>query len=251
VLNVEDLPKNLKMIIAYEGTAYSGFQIQKNGPTVQAELKAVIEHITGETVDLQGAGRTDAGVHARGQVVHFHTHSNLSVEKLKKALNSLLPADIVVRNICEVSMDFHARHSAVSKTYSYCLYNSEERPLFERNYVYHYKAVLNITKMKEAVPFLLGKKDFKSFQAKGSAVLTTIRVVNFCHLELKGSLIVFTINANGFLYHMVRNIIGTLILIGREKINPSEMEQIIMGKDRAMAGETAPAMGLCLEEVLY
>ncbi len=243
--------KNLKAVIAYEGTAYAGFQLQKNGPTVQAEIEAVIGRITGEKIHVYGAGRTDAGVHAKGQVVHFQTCSKLSDDKFQKAMNSLLPADIVVRNICEVPMDFHARYSAKSKTYRYRIYNSEERPLFERNFVYHYRWNLNIPKMQEALLFLVGEKDFKSFQASGSAVLDTIRVVNFCYLEKSGPLITLAINANGFLYHMVRNIVGTLILTGREKLEPSVMEKIISAKDRGVTGPTAPAIGLCLEEVIY
>jgi tRNA pseudouridine38-40 synthase len=243
--------KNLKMIIAYEGTAYAGFQIQKNGPTIQAELETAIGRITGEKIHIHGAGRTDAGVHAKGQVVHFPTQSNHSNEKFKKAMNSLLPADIIVKNVYEVPMEFHAQYSARNKTYCYRIYNSEERPVFERNFVYYYRFDLNILKMHEAIPYLIGEKDFKSFQASGSPVLDTIRIVNFCNLESNGPLITFTINANGFLYHMVRNIVGTLILIGREKLEPSAMEKIILAKDRGVAGPTAPAIGLCLEEVMY
>ena len=243
--------RKLKLVVGYEGTAYAGFQVQNNGPTVQGELQAVIEHITGEKVTIYGAGRTDAGVHARGQVVHFQTHALLGVEKFQKAMNALLPADIIVNSIIEAPMEFHARYSAQSKTYSYRIYNAEERPLFERNFVYHYKPVLKTEKISEAIPFLIGEKDFKSFEASGSSVLNTIRTVNFCKIDSQGPLIILTINANGFLYHMVRNIVGTLILVGREKLDSLAMERIISAKDRSMAGPTAPAVGLCLEEVIY
>ncbi len=248
---MDSLLKKFKMIIAYEGTAYAGFQLQKNGPTIQAELEKAIARITGEKIHIYGAGRTDAGVHAKGQVIHFQAYSKLADEKFQKAMNSLIPADIVVRDIYEVPIDFHARYSAKSKTYCYRIYNSEERPLFERNIVYHYRWALNIPRMQETLGFLIGEKDFKSFQASGSTVLDTNRVVNFCYMESNGPLITFTINANGFLYHMVRNIVGTLIMIGRDKLEPSSMERIILARDRGKAGPTAPAIGLCLEEVFY
>lgn len=239
------------MVISYEGTNYVGFQLQKNGITIQEELQKAIHKITGELVKIHGAGRTDTGVHAKGQVVNFYCHSKRMLPKFQKAINAVLPADILVNSITEVPFNFHARYSALSKTYSYSIYNSEERPLFERNFVYHYKYNLNLEKMREAIPLILGENNFKSFQASGSVVQTTIRTVNFCSLESIGSQIKFIINANGFLYHMVRNIVGTLILLGQGKIDIERFQEIIIAKDRNLAGPTAPALGLCLEKVYY
>jgi tRNA pseudouridine38-40 synthase len=243
--------RNLKMIIAYEGTAYAGFQFQKNGPSIQRELQTVIQRITGENVNVHGAGRTDAGVHANGQVIHFHTHTMIPTPKLQKAINALLPTNIVIKTASEVPAEFHSRYDAISKTYIYRIHNSEERPIFNRKFVYHYRRQLNIGKMREAIALLVGEHDFKSFQACGSTVKTTIRTINFCSLESTSSELALIINANGFLYHMVRNIMGTLIMIGQDKIDLPGFQKIILAKDRALAGETAPAIGLCLEEVLY
>jgi tRNA pseudouridine38-40 synthase len=239
------------MVIAYEGTNYVGFQLQKNGLSVQEELQKAILKITGEFVIIHGAGRTDAGVHANGQVVNFNTTTVIEKERLKKAINAVLPADILVKLIASASADFHARFSAINKTYSYRIYNTEERPLFERNYVYHIRHKLNVEKMREAIPLIIGEHNFKSFQASGSVVQSTIRTVNFCSLESHGPQIKFIINANGFLYHMVRNIVGTLFLLGQGKIEIQRFQEIILAKDRNLAGPTAPALGLCLDEVYY
>ncbi|MGE5604296.1 MAG: tRNA pseudouridine(38-40) synthase TruA, partial [Bacteroidota bacterium] len=198
-----------------------------------------------------GAGRTDAGVHARGQVVNFKIENQMPVAKIHKALNSLLPEDILVKSIAETGLEFHARYSAQSKTYSYSIYNDQIRPLFERAFVYYYRHQLDLDKMRSAIGLLLGKHDFKSFQAAGSTVNNTIRTIRFCRLEQKGPLIKLTINADGFLYHMVRNIVGSLILVGNDKLSIEEFKVIFEKRDRTIAGPTAPAKGLCLEEVFY
>lgn len=243
--------KNLKMVIAYEGTHYAGFQLQINGPTIQGELEKAIKKITSEVVNVYGAGRTDSGVHATGQVVNFFSHSEIPAQNLQKALNSVLPVDILVKSVAEVLPNFHARQSAQTKTYIYRLYNSEQRPLFERNLVYHYKKPLNFVVMQKAITCIVGKHDFKSFQAAGTAVQHTIRRVNYCSLEVDGPELKFTINADGFLYHMVRNIVGTLIIIGQGKMDIPRFQTIMNAKDRNLAGPTAPALGLCLAEVFY
>jgi tRNA pseudouridine38-40 synthase len=243
--------KNLKIVIAYEGTSYAGFQLQKNGSTIQGELQKAIRQITGELVNIYGAGRTDAGVHASGQVINFKTHTIIPPQKLKKALNAVLPDDILIKSVSEVAADFHARFSAISKTYIYRIYNSEERPLFERNLVYYFRYSLNLEKMRQAISLILGEHDFKSFQASGSVVQNTVRNINYCSLDSMGLELKLTINANGFLYHMVRNIVGTLILIGQDKMDLKQFQKIMLAKDRNLAGPTAPASGLCLEEVFY
>jgi len=245
--------RNLKMTVAYEGTGYAGFQSQKNGaPTVQETLEQAIVKITGAAdIRLTAAGRTDAGVHAKGQVVNFQSGSNLAGDSLVKALNAVLPDDILVKDAVEMELGFHARYSAKSKTYSYRIYNRESRPLFERNFVCHYRYPLKWEPMREAVALLLGTHDFKSFQAAGSAVKTTERTVNYCRLFKEGAEITMVINADGFLYHMVRNIVGTLILVGAERLKVTDFERVIAARDRKAAGPTAPALGLCLEEVFY
>lgn len=243
--------RNLKLVIAYEGTHYSGFQLQKNGPSIQGELERAILQTTAEKVNIQGAGRTDAGVHAKGQVVSFLTHSRIPIQNFSKALNSVLPADIVVKSAIEVALDFHARYSARTKTYMYRIYNLETRPMFERNFVYHYKYPLNIGMMRKAISYLVGEHDFKTFQAAGSAIQTSMRKINSCSLLEEAPEIKMIINADGFLYHMVRNIVGTLILVGNGRMEPEYFRGILMSKDRSLAGPTAPAKGLSLEEVIY
>jgi tRNA pseudouridine38-40 synthase len=239
------------MVVAYEGTAYAGFQLQKNGPTIQAEIEKAIMKVTGEPIHIVGAGRTDAGVHAWGQTVNFKSATKIPFLKFQKALNSVLPRDIVIRLVTEATPDFHAQHSAISKTYIYRFYHSSQRPLFERNFVYYYPYPLQIDKMNKVLPYIIGEHDFKSFQASGSLIQTTIRKVNHCSLDVTEVEIRLIINANGFLYHMVRNIAGTLIQIGRGEINGEDFQKIIEAKDRKLAGPTAPAHGLCLQEVIY
>lgn len=244
--------RNLKMVIAYEGTGYAGFQRQKPGiPTIQETLENAILKITGEEVAIIGAGRTDAGVHASGQVVNFFSDTQLNPDVLKKALNSVLPEDILIKDVIDSPIDFHARFSAKSKTYSYKIYHNQQRPIFERKWVYHYRYALDFELMQQAASLLIGLHDFKCFQAAGSAVKTTIRTINFCTLGKVENEIIIRINADGFLYHMVRNIVGTLLLVGSGKITISDFEDILRSGDRKKAGPTAPARGLCLEEVFY
>lgn len=249
---MSDSGRNLKLTLSYEGTNYAGFQKQiGNIPTIQETLENAVQRITGETVKLIGAGRTDSGVHARGQVVNFVTQAKLRTDQWIRALNAVLPEDIVITGAFEVDLNFHARFSAKAKTYSYRIYNSETRPVFNRNFVYFYRHRLDIEKMQKAAERLIGRLDFRSFQAAGSSVKTTIRTVHFCRLRQVGPELVFEINADGFLYHMVRNIIGTLILVGNGKLSETEFAEVLHRKDRSFAGPTAPALGLCLEEVIY
>lgn len=239
------------MVIAYEGTNYAGFQRQLNGTTIQGILEANLSQILNSQVTIIGSGRTDAGVHARGQVVNFRTVNQIPAPKIHKALNSLLPEDILVKSVIETDLEFHARYAAKCKTYSYSIYNDQLRPLFERNFVYYYRHQLDLNKMKQAIDLIVGKHDFKCFRAAGSSVTNTIRTIRFCRLEQNGPLIKLTINADGFLYHMVRNIVGTLILVGTDKLSVAKFQIILEERDRKIAGPTAPAQGLCLEEVFY
>jgi tRNA pseudouridine38-40 synthase len=250
-----DQPKrNLKLVVAYDGTRYAGFQKQAEpaGPTIQATLATAILKISGETVKMIGAGRTDSGVHARGQVVNFYTRTKLTAVQWQKALNATLPQDLLVCAATDVGLDFHAQFDAKSKTYSYQIHNGQLRPVFNRNFVYFYKQhSLDWEIMQQAANLLVGEHDFSSFQAAGSVVKSTIRTINFCRLSRSDAKITLTINADGFLYHMVRNIVGTLILVGNSRISVPQFQQIIRAADRRLAGPTAPALGLCLEKVFY
>ena len=248
---MEQLKRNVKLVVAYEGTRYAGFQKQNNGLTVQAVLEEAATKLTGETIKIVAAGRTDAGVHARGQVVNFHSRTRLPVTRIQKALNHFLPEDVLVVAADDAPDDFHARFSAKAKTYSYRIYNSEQRPVFERNFVCHYRFPLQIERMREAAGLLVGTKDFRSFQATGTMVKSTVKTVQFCTLHNHNSEIRIEINADGFLYHMVRNIVGTLIFVGNGRLSVNDFKQIVEAGDRSMAGPTAPATGLCLDEVFY
>lgn len=243
--------RNIKIVLAYEGTNYAGFQRQLNGPTIQGILEEKLSLVLNTKISIIGAGRTDAGVHARGQVINFNTENELAFDKVQKALNSLLPEDILILSIEEVDSKFHARYSAKNKTYSYSIYNHNLRPLFNRNFVYYYRHHLDLNKINAAAGYLIGQHDFKTFQATGSTVINTIRTVHFCRLNQTGPLIELIINADGFLYHMVRNIVGSLILVGNGKLSVERFRDILELKDRNIAGPTAPAHGLCLEEVFY
>lgn len=244
--------RNLKLIVAYEGTRYAGFQRQRNGLlTIQGVLEAALFRITGETIRIIGAGRTDSGVHARGQVVNFHTQSRLTPSQFQKALNHLLPPDILILEADEVDSAFHACRSARSKTYSYRIYNSELRPVFGRELMYHYRYPLKLEPMQVAAELLLGEHDYRSFQAAGSSAKTTVRTVFFCRLMRQERELRMEINADGFLYHMVRNIVGSLILVGNGRWSPDDFTRVLAAKNRSYAGPTAPACGLCLEEVIY
>lgn len=239
------------MVVAYEGTNYAGFQRQLNGPTIQGIMEDRLSMILNSKITLNGAGRTDSGVHASGQVVNFATSNQLPAAKIQKALNSLLPEDIIIPSVEDKPLDFHARYSAKNKTYSYTIYNDELPPLFNRNFVYHYRHQLDPGRMKQAADLLLGRHDFKSFQAAGSSVVNTIRTIRFYHLNQNGPLIKIIVNADGFLYRMIRNIVGSLILVGNNKLAVEGFKNLIDKKDRTLAGPTAPAKGLCLEEVFY
>jgi len=243
--------RNIKLIIEYDGTGYGGWQKQKNAHTIQQEIEDGIRKLTGEQVALIGSGRTDSGVHARGQVANFMTNSNLPPERFSYALNSVLPEDIRVLSSQEVDYKFHARYSAKGKRYRYSMIIHPHGTAIGRNYYYHLRHKLDIDAMKRATQYLIGTHDFKAFQASGSSVKDTIRRIDLAELTWEEPYLYFDIAGNGFLYNMVRIIVGTLILIGQNKIEYKMMDDIIKSKDRQMAGPTAPAHGLCLEEVYY
>lgn len=241
----------IKLIIEYDGTNYHGSQIQANGHTIQAELQQCIQRLTGEKVSLLLAGRTDAGVHALGQVVAFNTAASIPSERWQYALNSVLPGDIRILDSQEVHPDFHPRFDTVAKLYRYQIYRQPAGATFYRHHAYVCFDPLNLENMQEAARYLEGQHDFRSFCASGSSVKNFERNVSHCRLWEEGAFVNFEISADGFLYNMVRIIMGTLLEVGRGRLSIADMERILAAKDRSQAGPTAPAQGLYLVEVRY
>ncbi len=244
--------RNFKLIIEYDGSDYHGWQRQARDRSIQQEIETALRTMTGRSVTLFGSGRTDAGVHALGQAANFHCMTRMTPDALQKGLNSLLPLDIVIRECAPVPSSFHARYAAKSKRYRYAILNSPLRPAVGRAYVWWIRAPLDLASMREALPYLIGVHDFRSFEGTGSPRQHTVRHVTQAELETGGDgRILFHIEANGFLRFMVRNIVGTLVMIGQGKMAPQAIEEILSSRDRRRAGATAPAQGLCLMQVNY
>lgn len=243
--------RNIKLIIEYDGTNYAGWQKQNNAVTVQEVVEKAIKRITKENVKLIGSSRTDTGVHAKGFVANFYTECRIPDEKIRDAVNSKLPYDIVILSSNRVDKDFHARYNSMGKTYVYTILNRRERAAIDRNYMYHYKGQLNIEMMKQASRYLLGKNDFSAFKNKGSSVKTSVRTITDIKIINKDDIIKIYVTADGFLYNMVRIIVGTLIEAGIGKIKPEYIKEILESKDRTKAGKSAPPQGLCLIKVYY
>lgn len=264
------MTRNLRMTLAYDGTRYVGWQVQPNGLSVQEVVTKAIKRASGEDVNLLSAGRTDSGVHALGQVASFKTDSKIPAEGFRKAIQNFLPDDIQLRDIAEVDLEFHATFSAKRKRYRYVIHNSRIHNPFLRTYVWHYHAALDSTAMHAAAQELIGRHDFRSFETNWPNKATSVRTVyeltikrhRFCPLGFStgdlplveddaGDYIWIEIVANGFLYNMVRTIVGTLVPAGRGHYGPAEVRRIRDAMSRAEAGDTAPARGLYLVEVSY
>ncbi len=243
--------RNIKITIEYDGKDFNGWQKQPNKLNIQGEIERAIEIVTGEKVDLIGSGRTDAGVNALNQVANFKIENNIPIEKIPYALNSQLKKSIRIKKAEEVDERFHSRYHCKKKTYQYTINNSEQGTAIYRYMQYHYQYKLDENKMNEAVKYLIGEHDFKSFKASGGSGKTTVRVIYDASVKRDGDLIYITLTGNGFLYNMIRIIAGTLIEIGEEKYEPSKMKEILDAKDRSLAGKTLPANGLCLMNVIY
>lgn len=255
--------RRIKLELQYDGTAYNGWQAQPNGITIQGLLQEAIFRLTGEGVLVAGSGRTDAGVHAIGQVTAFSSGSKLQVDIMKRGLNALLPPDIRVTNLEEAASDFHPRYDAKFKEYFYLISNSAGPSVFMRGYVWHVKVCLNVEDMQRAAKDLCGTHDFSSFRGAGCGAKELIKTIHSLTIEtvgeaavllsagFAGELIKISISADGFLRHMVRNIVGTLVEVGRGRMAPEMAGKILKTKDRRLAGPTAPAKGLFLEKVLY
>lgn len=254
--------RKLKLRIEYDGTAFHGWQAQKNKPAIQTVLEESILRLTGENSKVIGASRTDAGVHAFGQVAAFKTHSSLKPETIQNALNALLPHDIRITEVTDVNEAFHPRYDAVKKSYLYIIVNQRASPAFLHRYTWTVQQKLERAPIKEAAHVLVGTHDFSAFQGTGSGVKNPVREIfslsienlkglNFMTTCLNGNFIKIRIEANGFLRHMVRNITGTLVEIGRGRIASHQILDILESRNRKCAGPTAPACGLFLEKVTY
>lgn len=244
---------NTVIIISYDGTAYSGFQIQKNANTIQAELERALAIIYKKPVRINGAGRTDAGVHARGQVANFSAPFIIDSDQLPHALNCLLPADIRVTGAREVAEEFHARFDARGKLYSYSIDRALHGQVLRRLYSWHMPEPLDLDMIKDAAGLFEGTHNFKVFQAAGTTITDTVRTIDEVHVidNTDNQILTFTYKGRGFLYRMARMITGTLIRVGRGSLSLPEVEAALLGVNHAESGPTAPPHGLCLEKVFY
>jgi tRNA pseudouridine38-40 synthase len=241
-----------KCQVAYDGTAFHGYQVQPNKRTVQLELEAALLKLhKGREVKVTASGRTDAGVHAKGQVIHFDSDLGIPVLKWPLALNAVLPSEIAILTVEEVDLDFHARFDAVGKEYRYFVDNRKIRDPFQRNYSHYFPFSLEIERMQEACAHLIGEYDFTSFCSAKTEVVDRIRTIYELDLSMEGEQLMFRFRGNGFLYNMVRIIVGTLLQVGTGDIEPDSIPGILAKHDRIYAGKTAPPQGLYLWEVFY
>lgn len=244
--------RNFKITLEYDGSRYCGWQRQSNAPTIQGEIEKALRTMVGQKISIVGSGRTDAGVHAYAQVANFHCDTKLGPQQLKGGLTSLTPEDIVVTNCEEVDNTFHARYDAKSKEYIYKILNRPNPAAIFRQYTWHIRAELNLEAMRSAITCLIGRHDFRAFEAAGGQRSHAIRCVLMANLiEADNGYLLFEIEADGFLRFMVRNIVGTLIEVGLGKITPADFKRILDSKERFQAGATAPARGLFLKQVNY
>ena len=244
--------RNIKLTIEYDGTKYHGWQIQKNGITVQEIIEKAISKLLGNNIRIVGCSRTDVRVHAYGQIAHFFTDSNIPGDKYSYAINNLLPDDIVIKQSEEVSEDFHSRYCSKGKKYRYLIYNEAHASAIMRNRAYHVRPQLDFEAMQSAAQYFSGRHDFVAFQATGGQVRSTEReIYSIDVFKKEDNLIAIEVSGNGFLYNMVRIIAGTLIYVGIGKIQADEIPKIIKSLDRTRAGKTAPADGLYLIEIYY
>ncbi len=244
-------PRHIMMVVQYDGTDYAGFQRQPDVPTVQGELESALERLLSEPVHLKAASRTDAGVHALGQVVSFRTSNPIPVENLPRALNGMLPLAVSVVQAAEVPDDFYPRFDAIGKQYTYRILNREVPSPFICRYAWHVEEALDVDAMAEAAQVLTGEHDFAAFCAAGSSVRSTVRNLYRFDIDLNGDIIEARLAADGFLYMMVRIIMGTLVEVGLGRLTVGDVEAILASRDRRKAGPTAPPQGLCLVRVDY
>lgn len=243
--------KRVKLIVAYDGTHYRGWQIQQNGETIESMLNRALFELTGEEIHVMGASRTDSGVHAMGNVAVFDTNVRMPGEKFVYALNQHLPEDIRVQHSCEVPLDFHPRYQKTIKTYEYRILNRTfPLPVYRFNTYFTYYP-LDVEHMRMAASYLIGEHDFQSFCAAGAQVKTTVRTIYDLQILKEGDLLTIRVTGNGFLYNMVRIIAGTLIKVGSGEWEAEMIPKILEARDRRKAGPTAPAKGLTLMEIIF
>lgn len=246
------MAQNFKITIEYDGSSYHGWQRQKTDRSIQNEIEKALEKMTSRKVTLLGSGRTDAGVHAAGQVANFKCDTRLTPEAFINGLNSLLPDDIIIKNCESVATQFHARYDARSKIYQYKILNRSVPAAIGRQYVWFIRKALDLQAMRAATAHLIGRHDFKCFEGTGSPRQDTTREVFSAELiEHENNLLIFEIEADGFLRYMVRSIVGTMVDVGLGKITPLDFKNILASRDRSQAGATAPARGLTLIKVNY
>ncbi len=243
--------KRIKLTVAYDGTDYCGWQIQPNGITVEKVLNRALSRLTGEDIAVTGASRTDAGVHAEGNVAVFDTASTIPPGRFSYAVNTLLPEDVVVVKSEEVAADWHPRYQESVKTYAYHILNREMPDPVRRKYVWHVNCPLDLEKMRTAAEYLTGEHDFKSFCSIHTGAKTTVRTIYSMDVERSGEVITIRVSGNGFLYNMVRIITGTLVEAGRGFRQPESVKELLDADERGKAGPTAPAQGLLLESIEY
>ena len=246
-----DEMRTILLQVEYDGTAYAGWQVQPNGLTVQEVIETALEKLLGFSIRIHSSGRTDAGVHARGMMVHLQLDTDLPLKAFREGVNRFLPQDIVIRSVQEKPHDFHARYSAKGKWYRYTIYRDDVRSPLHARTAWHLRGDLDLGRMRSAAAFLVGEHDFRTFRSSSCAAKTTIREIfsldmteqdRFVHIDVRGS---------GFLKNMVRMIVGTLVEIGQGRRSVDDMQKLLAGDSNYAAGATAPAHGLCLEEVWY
>lgn len=243
--------KNYKMIICYDGSRYYGWEHQPDRDTIQGKLENVLSRLCGEKVDVIGAGRTDAGVHAKAMTANAVMETELAPEEIRDYMNRYLPDDIAVKEVREASERFHARYKAVGKLYCYTCFDGPVKPVFQRKYVTVLDYHPNVKKMQQAAAYLEGKHDYRSFCGNPKMKKSTVRIVDKIEIVRKGGFIYFNFHGTGFLQNMVRILTGTLLEVGRGKLTPEQMPEILEAKNRQAAGPTAPPGGLCLVKVDY
>ncbi|MBR6345132.1 MAG: tRNA pseudouridine(38-40) synthase TruA [Lachnospiraceae bacterium] len=242
---------NYKLTISYDGSRYYGWEHQPDKDTIQGKLETVISKLTGTETEVIGAGRTDAGVHAKGMVANAVITTDMSEQLLKEQINRYLPDDISVTDLKIAAERFHARYKAVGKTYRYTCYYGENKPVFDRKYLYRLDLEPDLEKMIKAAEYLTGEHDYASFCSNPKMKKSTVRIVDKIDIKKKSGYITFTYHGTGFLQHMVRILTGTLLEVGYGKRTPESIPALIDAKDRKLAGFTAPAQGLCLISVDY
>ena len=245
------MQRNIKLTIAYDGTAYHGYQRQQNAITIQQVLEESLAKVFGHALKINGAARTDTGVHAFGQVINFYTTGRIPVARITAAAKSVLPDDIVVVAAEEVPLIFHARFAAKSKIYIYRAYISETPDPFLRYYAWRLQGDYDVAAMRKAAQMIVGEHDFTAFRAAGGKPVNPVRTMLEADCRQSGCMLEFKFWGTGFLYHMVRNLVGTMIDVGCGKINTTDFQAILESKDRNTAGDTAPAQGLYLKEIFY